>query len=57
MIFRKLMLEMLSAMIKKRMNINKRKKKAANRIYNILPDDQAKEYIILWNEFKNTLTK
>ena len=51
------MLEMLSAMIKKRMNINKRKKKAANRIYNILLDDQAKKYIILWNEFKNTLTK
>ena len=34
-----------------------KEEKAANRIYNILPDDQAKEYIMLWNEFENALTK
>ncbi len=34
-----------------------REEKAAKRIYQILPDDQAQEYKSLWHEFENVSTK
>lgn len=33
-----------------------REKKAAERLYNILPEEQAKEYLALWNEFEECET-
>ncbi|MBI4652027.1 HD domain-containing protein [Candidatus Desantisbacteria bacterium] len=38
-------------------NKSQKEKKAAKRIFGILPDDQRDEFIILWNEFEEKKTK